>query len=84
MPDGSRSTGGFLDRRPLLADDLAALTAKLDLNGAIRIGHSTGGGEVARYIGRPGAKVSQCLRDSFWLREMPAGVNADLLAFARS
>jgi non-heme chloroperoxidase len=36
------------------ADDLAELTAKLDLNDAIHIGHSTGGGEVARYIGRHG------------------------------
>jgi non-heme chloroperoxidase len=36
------------------ADDLAALTAALDLKNAIHIGHSTGGGEVARYIGRHG------------------------------
>jgi non-heme chloroperoxidase len=36
------------------ADDLAALTAHLDLQGAIHIGHSTGGGEVVRYIGRHG------------------------------
>jgi non-heme chloroperoxidase len=34
------------------ADDLAALTEKLDLKNAIHVGHSTGGGEVARYIGR--------------------------------
>jgi non-heme chloroperoxidase len=38
------------------ADDLAALTEKLDLQNAIHIGHSTGGGEVARYIGRHGSK----------------------------
>src|SRR3954468_4588480 len=37
------------------ADDLAALTEKLDLKNAIHVGHSTGGGEVARYIGRHGA-----------------------------
>ncbi|HEY7088959.1 MAG TPA: alpha/beta hydrolase [Tepidisphaeraceae bacterium] len=37
------------------ADDLVALTEKLDLKNAIHIGHSTGGGEVARYIGRHGA-----------------------------
>ena len=38
------------------ADDLAALTNELDLKSAIHIGHSTGGGEVARYIGRHGTK----------------------------
>jgi non-heme chloroperoxidase len=36
------------------ADDLAELTAHLDLRNAIHVGHSTGGGEVARYIGRHG------------------------------
>jgi len=36
------------------ADDLAALTAHLDLKNAIHVGHSTGGGEVTRYIGRHG------------------------------
>ena len=36
------------------ADDLAALTEALDLHGAIHVGHSTGGGEVARYLGRHG------------------------------
>jgi non-heme chloroperoxidase len=38
------------------ADDLATLTEKLDLKEAIHVGHSTGGGEVARYIGRHGTK----------------------------
>jgi non-heme chloroperoxidase len=38
------------------ADDLAALVEKLDLRNAIHVGHSTGGGEVARYIGRHGTK----------------------------
>ena len=38
------------------ADDLAALVESLDLNNAIHVGHSTGGGEVARYIGRHGTK----------------------------
>jgi non-heme chloroperoxidase len=38
------------------ADDLAALVEKLDLSDAIHVGHSTGGGEVARYIGRHGTK----------------------------
>jgi non-heme chloroperoxidase len=36
------------------ADDLAALTAHLDLKKAIHVGHSTGGGEVARYLGKHG------------------------------
>jgi non-heme chloroperoxidase len=119
------------------ADDLAALVQALDVKNAIHVGHSTGGGEVARYIGRhgtqrvakavlvsavpplmlrtpsnpgglpmeafdqiraavtadrsqfwkdlsapfyganrPGANVSQGLRDSFWLQGMLAGHKA--------
>jgi non-heme chloroperoxidase len=119
------------------ADDLAALVEALGLTKAVHVGHSTGGGEVARYIGRhgtkrvakavlisaipplmlktqanpgglpievfdqlragvqadrsqfwkdlsapfyganrPGAKVSQGLRDSFWAQGMQAGLNA--------
>ncbi|WP_442865478.1 alpha/beta fold hydrolase [Acidocella sp. MX-AZ03] len=46
-------TGNDMDT---YADDLAALTAALDLQEAIHVGHSTGGGEVARYIGRHGTK----------------------------
>jgi len=38
------------------ADDLATLVEKLQLSDAIHVGHSTGGGEVARYIGRHGTK----------------------------
>ncbi len=38
------------------ADDLANLIEKLDLKNAFLVGHSTGGGEVARYIGRHGTK----------------------------
>ncbi len=38
------------------ADDLAALVEELDLKDAVHVGHSTGGGEVARYIGRHGTK----------------------------
>ena len=121
------------------ADDLAALVETLDLKDAIHVGHSTGGGEVARYIGRhgtarvakavligavpplmlktdanpgglpievfdeiragvladrsqffkdlsgpfyganrPGAKVSQGLRDAFWLQGMQAGLQGRL------
>src|SRR6267378_4162333 len=119
------------------ADDLAELVQALNLKDAIHVGHSTGGGEVARYIGRhgtkrvakavligavpplmlktaanpgglpmeafdqiragvltdrsqffkdlstpfyganrPGSKVSQGLRDSFWLQGMLAGHKA--------
>jgi non-heme chloroperoxidase len=119
------------------ADDLAELVEELDLNDAVHVGHSTGGGEVARYIGRhgtdrvaaavlissvppimvksaanpgglpmsvfneiraaiqadraqyfkdlstpfyganrPGAKVSQGLRDFFWLQGMLCGIKA--------
>jgi len=124
-------TGNDMDT---YADDLATLVETLDLKNAIHVGHSTGGGEVARYIGRhgttrvakavligavtpqmlktaanpgglpidvfdgiranvladrsqffqdlttpfyganrPGAKVSQGLRDAFWLQGMQAG-----------
>ena len=44
------------------ADDLAVLTEKLNLKDAIHVGHSTGGGEVARYIGRHGSsRVSKAV-----------------------
>jgi non-heme chloroperoxidase len=46
-------TGNDMDT---YADDLAALVSALDLQNAIHVGHSTGGGEVARYIGRHGTK----------------------------
>jgi non-heme chloroperoxidase len=80
------------------ADDLAALTEKLDLKDAIHVGHSTGGGEVARYIGRhgsknrpqfykditlpfygynrPGAKISEGIREKWWLQGMMGGMKA--------
>ena len=38
------------------ADDLAELVEQLDLRNAIHVGHSTGGGEVARYLGRHGSR----------------------------
>ena len=44
-------TGNEMDT---YADDLAALTEALNLREAIHVGHSTGGGEVARYLGRHG------------------------------
>ena len=47
------ATGHDLDH---YADDLAAVTEHLDLHRAIHVGHSTGGGEVTRYIARHGAK----------------------------
>jgi non-heme chloroperoxidase len=46
-------TGNDMDT---YADDLAELIGKLDLTNAIHVGHSTGGGEVARYIARHGTK----------------------------
>jgi len=45
--------GNYMDQ---YADDLAELFEKLDLKDAIMVGHSTGGGEVARYLGRHGTK----------------------------
>ena len=44
------------------AADVAALTDALDLKSAIHIGHSTGGGEVARYVARakPAASPRPC------------------------
>jgi non-heme chloroperoxidase len=45
-------TGNDMDT---YADDLAALVQALNLKDAIHVGHSTGGGEVARYIGRHGS-----------------------------
>ena len=50
---GQTWDGNNLDQ---YADDLAELFEALDLKDAIMIGHSTGGGEVARYIGRHGTK----------------------------
>jgi non-heme chloroperoxidase len=46
-------TGNDLDT---YADDLATLVRALDLTHAVHVGHSTGGGEVARYIGRHGTE----------------------------
>jgi non-heme chloroperoxidase len=51
----STQTGGGHDMDHY-ADDLAALTAHLDLRDAVHVGHSTGGGEVVRYIARHGAE----------------------------
>jgi non-heme chloroperoxidase len=48
---GQASSGNDMDG---YADDLAALIEALDLHDVIVVGHSTGGGEVARYIGRHG------------------------------
>ena len=71
------------------ADDLAQLIEKLDLKNIILAGFSTGGGEVARYVGRHGTKrvaklivypgaphgLTDTHKDQF---------NADFLAFANS
>ena len=44
------------------ADDVAALTSALDLKDAVHIGHSTGGGEVVRYISKHGqARVAKAI-----------------------
>ncbi len=52
-------TGNDMDT---YADDLAKLVEALDLRDAIHVGHSTGGGEVARYIGRHGtARVAKAV-----------------------
>ena len=48
QPSGRNDMDGY-------ADDLAAVIEALDLHNAVLIGHSTGGGEVARYIGRHGS-----------------------------
>ena len=44
-----RADGHDMDHH---VDDLAVLTAHLDLTNAIHVGHSTGGGEVAHYLAR--------------------------------
>src|SRR6266571_3680533 len=49
---GQSWTGNDMDT---YADDLAVLIERLDLNNITLIGHSTGGGEVTRYIGRHGS-----------------------------
>src|SRR5499425_2459608 len=54
----STQTGGGHDMDHY-ADDLAALTAHLDLKNAIHVGHSTGGGEVVHYIARNPDRVSK-------------------------
>src|ERR1700685_3061364 len=55
----STQTGGGHDMDHY-DDDLAALTAHLDLKNATHVGHSTGGGEVTRYLGRHGeSRVSK-------------------------
>ncbi|BDA86864.1 non-heme chloroperoxidase [Aureimonas sp. SA4125] len=53
------ATGNEMDT---YADDVAALAEALDLKEAVHIGHSTGGGEVARYLGRHGtARVAKAV-----------------------
>jgi non-heme chloroperoxidase len=47
---------------PLNADDLAAVIEALDLHDVVLVGHSTGGGEVTRYIGHHGtSRVSKAV-----------------------
>jgi non-heme chloroperoxidase len=57
---GRSSQPGFGNDMDHYADDLAAVTEALDLKHAVHVGHSTGGGEVARYVGRHGvARVAK-------------------------
>ncbi|MEO6216771.1 MAG: alpha/beta hydrolase [Sphingomonas sp.] len=51
---GRSSQPSFGNEMDTYADDVAELTAALDLKDAVHIGHSTGGGEVTRYLGRHG------------------------------
>jgi non-heme chloroperoxidase len=53
---GRSSQPGTGDEMNTYADDLAALVQALNLKDAIHVGHSTGGGEVTRYIGRHGTR----------------------------
>lgn len=55
---GQSSEGHNMDT---YAADVAELTAALDLKEAIHIGHSTGGGEVARYVARNGERVAKAV-----------------------
>jgi non-heme chloroperoxidase len=55
------------------ADDLAAVTTQLDLKNAIHVGHSTGGGEVVRYISRHGeSRVAAAVLIRFYLSQYPS------------
>ena len=59
---GRSSQPGSGNEMDTYADDLAQLLEDLDLNNAMLVGHSTGGGEVARYIGRHGtARVAKAV-----------------------
>ena len=53
------------------ADDLRAVVKELDLKKAIHVGHSTGGGEVARYIGRYGNRQPRDEGGSHWSHVPP-------------
>jgi pimeloyl-ACP methyl ester carboxylesterase len=75
--------------------DLAALTEHLNLRDAIHIGHSTGGGEVARYVARHQERVAKAALVASSLKTYPGYphgmltthadvLNPDLLSFIRS
>jgi non-heme chloroperoxidase len=56
---GRSSQVSFGNNMDTYADDLAAVINHLDVQNAVLVGHSTGGGEVARYIGRHGTERVQ-------------------------
>jgi non-heme chloroperoxidase len=59
--NGRSDQVGFGNNMDQWVSDLAALTAHLDLREAVHIGHSTGGGEVARYVARHQERVSKAV-----------------------
>src|SRR5216683_1104397 len=71
------------------ADDLAALTARLGLENAVHIGHSTGGGEVAHYLGRHGESrvAKEAIIQNWWRQGMMGGAKAHydgIVAFSQT
>jgi non-heme chloroperoxidase len=61
-------TGNDMDT---YADDLAALVQALDLTNALHVGHSTGSGEVARYIGRHGTHGTKRMAKAVLIPAVP-------------
>ncbi len=74
---GRSDQPGFGNDMDTYADDLAELIEALDLHDIVIVGHSTGGGEVARYIGRHGtSRVAKAvLVDAITPQMMKTGTN---------